>query len=367
MRGYGTIGKHDFFPRPPSFTERGFFFLAKIAFLLQNDELVSWIQSEAKAFPFEELFGADKPADAYVVLADGDGQVDEFRSMVEGHLFAWFGDGVDQIKDLNPFSFEGDWQKFDAETLMTVANEMHEQIEEERRKQKEAEKPARPSLRPQLIRRRTEMEDEYQAANENSEYVAAFEEESQVIAVGGDGGASFVAWNLAAITHLPLIEGRQTGSLARWTGDATPIERAIEETLPYGTVANHIPPKSILKKRVIVDCGPDSQHPVFVHAKIRIWVTTLDPAQPPIPERTRVVVNRVPSHLPFDPREVVKADIALMVPDGGLDALLSLYTHVAWITKQGREVQEAWRALVKAKEPEANQRTVDELGADDTW
>ncbi len=109
------------------------------------------------------------------------------------------------------------------------------------------------------------------------------------------------------------------------------------------------------------------QHPVFVHAKIRIWVTTLDPAQPPIPERTRVVVNRVPSHLPFDPREVVKADIALMVPDGGLDALLSLYTHVAWITKQGREVQEAWRALVKAKEPEANQRTVDELGADDTW
>lgn len=309
----------------------------KIAFLLHNDELVLWLQEEVKAFPYEALFGTNKPADAYVVFTER-GEVEEFLPIVEGQMFAWFGEGAEQAATKKPFMVEGDWEKFTADDLVNVANEMHEALNKREKKDK-----------PKLLRR-TEVKDEpARDSREDQESFAYDTEDVRVIAVGGHGGASFVAWNLAAVTHLPLMEGRATGSLSKWTGDGTSVRQALEETLPYGTVFDGPLPKSIIGKRVIVDTGPDPRHPVFEHARIRIWVTTLDPAQSPIPERVKVVVNRVPTHVPFDPREVVKADISLEVPDAGLDALLSLFTHIPWIAKQGQEIQEQWRSLVETK------------------
>lgn len=330
--------------------------MAKIAFLLHNKEIAPWIAGEAKAFTFTEMFGNDKPADAYLVLADGEKDVEEFLPIVQGRLFAWFGDGVEQAKNLHPFYTEGNWATIEADIdiLMTTANDMHEKIEADRRKEKETEKPHRPNL----LRKRSGTEDEPEESTTFGDEAEG--EEPQVIAVGGHGGASFVAWNLAAVTRLPLIEGRQTGSLSKWTGDQTSVEQALEETLPYGTVADNIPPKTVLRKRVIVDCGPDPRHPVFEHAKVRIWVTTLDPSQPPVPERVKVVVNRVPGYVPFHPREVVKADIALQVPDGGREALLTLFTHIPWILKQDSEMQAQWKSLV-------NVQVNTQKGATDTW
>jgi hypothetical protein len=329
--------------------------LAKIAFLTNNNELIPWLRNESSAFNYDALFGADKPADAYVVLAEKKEDVDEFIAVVEGRLFAWFGEGADKANVFHPARVEAIIDDMSADVLLEAASDLHEQIEEAKRKEKEAKQPARPSLRPRLMKRREEPEEEG-----SESFVEDIADNPQVIAVGGHGGASFVAWNLAAVTKLPLIEGRKTGSLSKWTGDQTPVVQALEDTLPYGTITDTIPPKSILSKRVIVDCGSDPTHPVFEHARIRIWVTTLDPSQPPVPERVKVIVNRVPDHLPFEAREVVKADIALQVPDGGQEALLTLFTHIPWILKQDREMQEQWKSLIKT------QADV-QKGATDTW
>ncbi len=317
--------------------------MAKIAFLLHDEELVPWLKEEAKAFPFEELFGASKPADAYVVLAQP-GDADEFLSNVEGQMFAWFGDSAERAAALQPFFAEGNLDNMTADELLTMANAMHEKIEEERRKQKEELHGGTVRTRPKLIHRRADDESREDAQLFGFDTVP---EDPQVIAIGGHGGASYVAWNLAAVTRIPLIEGRSTGSLAKWTGDQTPVHQALQETLPFGTVLDGELPKFIIGRRVIVDTGPDPHHPVFEHARIRIWVTTLDPAQLPVPERAKVIVNRVPAHLPFSSREVIRANIDLEVPDGGMDALLSLFTRIPWILKQDPEVQEQWRSLVK--------------------
>ena len=335
--------------------------MAKIAFLLRNNnELAAWILGEAKSFPFTEIFGSGKPADAYVVLANGPSDAEEFLPIVEDQMFAWFGDKNERVEAMHPFALVG-WEELgeNADLLLITANEMHEKIEEERRKQKEAEKPTRPLLRPRLLRRQAYIGEEDQE-NEGYSGYDAIQEEPQVIAVGGHGGASYVAWNLAVVTKIPLIEGRGTGSLAKWTGDQTPVSQALEEMLPYGTVLDGELPKSIIGKRVIVDTGPDPRHPVFEHAKIRIWVTTLDPAQSPIPERAKVIVNRVPAHLPFASQEVVKANIDLEVPDGSVDALLSLFTRIPWVLKQDPEIQAKWQALVQL-------HTKSKKGVDDAW
>nr|NNM90135.1 hypothetical protein [Bacilli bacterium] len=175
---------------------------------------------------------------------------------------------------------------------------------------------------------------------------------SYAIAVAGlpGAGTSFVAWNLAVVMGLTLLEGVKTGSLSTWTGDSTTVQQALDETLPLGTVVDDdYSIDSIMARRVIVDCGADRLHSIFVRAKTRIWVTRLDPVQPPIPARALVVVNRVPQNLPFDVREVVKTKIALTIPDGGLDVVLSMFTHRAWITSQDREIQEKWKSLVSTK------------------
>lgn len=308
--------------------------MAKIAFLSNSTDLLTWAIEEAKSFDFTSLVGTTKPADAYIVITDKANEIDKFLPYIEERMFAWFGPHDERVKSLHPY-IALTWDEItDGEIILTTANDMHQQIEAERA----PSKPKRSLLN--LGRRDTEADDTTE--------IELDPQEIKVIAIGGarGAGASFVAWNLAAVTNLPLMEGRRTGSLAVWTADNISVEQALADTLPYGTVTDDIPSLSILTKQVIVDCGSDPQHPIFDQALTRIWVTSLDPAAPRIPERTKVVVNRVPTHLPFDPREAVKTDIALIVPDGGLDALLSLYTHVPWITKQPPEVQKAWRALI---------------------
>lgn len=351
--------------------------LIRVAFLVSSPELQGWIEGEADAYPYAVSFDAEKPADAYVVLAEREGDRQFLAHIPEGTPFAWYGDYADAAGARNPRFLDGDWDSFTGESLVEAARVMAEEIEAQKKtarrprllkneeiheKSEEPEDHQKEPSKPRLSwksRRNERQPEELEKADDlsNAMKPAVI---SQVIAVGGTrgGGASFVAWNLAAVTGIPLLEGRTTGALSKWTGDQTPVMQAVQTGSNYGTVLEGELPREVLAQRVIVDTGDDLHHPLFKQAAIRIWVTSLDPAVIFVPSAAcLVVVNRVPEWMAIDLREVVKADVALQVPDGGWEALLSLYTHMPWILKQPQEVKEAWRRLIepaRAKKEEAS-------------
>lgn len=375
----------------PSLHRKGAFLLVKIAFLLSSLELQGWIEGESQSYPYTPVFDAGKPVDAYVVLAEREGDEQFLAQIPEGKPFAWYGEYTELAAKRNPRLIDGDWESFTGETLIEAARIMAEEIEAQK---KTARRPKLKKATDEISRESEEIPIEAQEeslkthpeespklrfawhSRKNEHHPEEQEETDEhvnvmkpavvprAIAVGGvrGSGASFVAWNLAAVAGLPVIEGRATGALSIWTGDQTPVAQALQAGSQYGTVLEGELPKEILTHRVIVDVGDDWNHPVFQRAAIRIWVTSLDPATifvPSVP--CSVVVNRVPEWMALDLREIVKTDVALQVPDGGWEALLSLYTHVPWILKQSQDTKHAWQRLIEPT------RTKEEQAWDIGW
>lgn len=327
--------------------------LARISFLMvNNDELANWLLKESESFSFEAQIGTDKPADGYVIAAEGDDEVQEFLSVIEGVAegkpFAWYGDGIELISKYSPFEAMSFDDIRDVEHLLHVAESINQMIE----KSKENKAPKRPSLR---IKK--DFQSEPQGKEESNSFDLEEEilsSEKKIIAIGGSDYSyvTFVAWNLGFITGLPVFDFRdETKQLSVWSGTENTVYNAVENNLTIATINDgNVSFDDLITKKVIVIVGDNYQHDLFESAKRRLWVTRLDPYQNIVPERSKVIVAGVPKGLPFDPKEVVKAEISLLVPEYGVDGLLSFFTHIPWISKQSLETQNEWKNVLKKNE-----------------
>jgi hypothetical protein len=179
-----------------------------------------------------------------------------------------------------------------------------------------------------------------------------------VIAVGGPSGCgvSFIAWNLAAALDVVLMEGRTTGTLAKWL---RVDEEGTREAFLNGELDTKlaVTAEAPLSKRelqllagvgqtVVVDAGEPGSD-IWNRAKKRVLVVTPDPRYEGMvfEEGTIRVMNRYPEAFPVSAEHVFNVKVDLVVPDLGREAFLSLWSRVPWITRQPQEVMEQWRAL----------------------
>ena len=92
--------------------------------------------------------------------------------------------------------------------------------------------------------------------------------------------AAWLAWQLAALMGKPLFTAVETGDFAAW----------------------HVNAATWQGEAGVVYTGREP-NATWQHARVRIWVTTLDPAHvAQIPnDATHLVVNRVPDGFPVEP------------------------------------------------------------------
>ena len=85
-------------------------------------------------------------------------------------------------------------------------------------------------------------------------------------------------------------------------------------------------------------------------ARIRIWVTTLDPAHVArIPaEATHLVVNRVPDGFPVEPEVAIGRKVSLAIPERSRSVLRALYQGQPWIRHQSQAVLDAWSVFLSS-------------------
>ena len=186
---------------------------------------------------------------------------------------------------------------------------------------------------------------------------------SRIIAVGGPRGcgSSFISWNLAALLNAVILEGRSTGTLAKWMDVSIPNTRtAILEAQNsvsdqrFGVTADQpmnardVDMARMLGGDIVVDVG-DCYDDVWINADVRVFVVTPDPQfrNTRIPEGTTVVLNRFPSQFPTNPKDIFKRDIDLVVRDLGSEAFLKLWARKPWILDQTEEERNRWRRIAQ--------------------
>ncbi|MCL6489975.1 MAG: hypothetical protein K6T76_13705, partial [Alicyclobacillus mali] len=144
------------------------------------------------------------------------------------------------------------------------------------------------------------------------------------IAVGGVTAAWF-AWQLAALMERPLFTTVETGDFAAW----------------------HALYAKWQGESGVVYTGRDPSS-VWRQARVRVWVTTLDPAHVAeiSAEATHLVVNRVPDGFPVEPETAIGRKVNLVIPERARSVLRMLYQGQPWILHQPQAVLDAWNAFV---------------------
>ncbi|MCL6489075.1 MAG: hypothetical protein K6T76_09095 [Alicyclobacillus mali] len=319
--------------------------MAKIAFLCPREEIVTWLEAESASFPYEVVQDPSS-ADACVVLAGDEEEAAWAAARIpEGKPVLWF--GVLPETPLNLVYHDPELSEGTLDDMLDQAQTYHERME--------AEKPKRPSLRrPSLRRPSAEDEADGSETQEVSE-VHALEEEAPHerpsraklrrthgeareneprgdegstkradIAVGGVTAAWF-AWQLAALMERPLFTVVETNDFAAW----------------------HAPHAKWQGEPGVVYTGRDT-NAIWQQARIRIWVTTLDPAHVArIPaEATHLVVNRVPDGFPVEPEVAIGRKVSLTIPERARSVLRALYQGQPWILHQPQAVLDAWSVFL---------------------
>ncbi len=189
----------------------------------------------------------------------------------------------------------------------------------------------------------------------------------QVIAVAGHrgAGASFVAWNVAALLRAALIEGNTTGTLANWFG--VDVEESSREDFLFHkqglrvagvsaalTAGRRISEEDLhdlerLPGLVVIDVGHDLQNPAWRYAGKKVFVATPDPqwSDHPFPDDTSIirVMNRFPDHFPSSVEAIFNCKVNLVVQECGREVLMSLYGLRPWILSQPAEVRDQWNQV----------------------
>ncbi|MDI9261058.1 hypothetical protein [Alicyclobacillus sendaiensis] len=323
--------------------------MAKIAFLCPREEIVTWLEAESASFPYEVVQDPSS-ADVCVVLAGDEEEAAWGAARVpDGKPVLWF--GVLPEAPLNLVYHDPELSEGTLDDMLDQAQTYHERFE--------AEKPKRPSLRRPSLRRPPEPANDEAEASEDHEVTEdrvseeasprtgasraklrrthgeAREDEPRDdearakradIAVGGVTAAWF-AWQLAALMERPLYAAVETEDFAAW----------------------HAPQAKWQGESGIVYTGRES-NATWQQARIRIWVTTLDPAHVArIPaEATHLVVNRVPDGFPVEPEAAIGRKVSLAIPERSRSVLRALYQGQAWILHQPQAVLDAWSVFLSS-------------------
>ncbi|WP_304459354.1 hypothetical protein [Alicyclobacillus sendaiensis] len=325
--------------------------MAKIAFLCPREEIVTWLEAESAAFPYE-VVQEPSIADACVVLAGDEEEAAWAAARIpDGKPVLWFG-GLPETP-LNLVYHDPELSEGTLDDMLDQAQTYHERLE--------AEKPKRPSLRRPSLRRPSEPANDEAEASEDHEVTEdrVSEEEASPrtgasrarlrrthgearedeprddearvkraeraeIAVGGVTAAWF-AWQLAAFMERPLYAAVETEDFAVW----------------------HAPHAKWQGEPGVVYTGR-RPNAVWQQARIRIWVTTLDPAHVArIPaEATHLVVNRVPDGFPVEPEAAIGRKVSLVIPERARSVLRALYQGQPWLPHQPQAMLDAWSVFL---------------------
>lgn len=191
-----------------------------------------------------------------------------------------------------------------------------------------------------------------------------------VIAVAGHKGcgSSFIAWNIARVLERPvvLVEGRKTGTLARWLTSSEPTDR--DSFLQSNVATQHSEYMDLalladsevkdldlilfskIPRIIIVDCGDRWDLEIFKRAAKRVFVTSPDPQfiKQGLPEGVKStvhVLNKYPHGMaiPIEAFEKrVGQSFDIVVPARPRQVAMSLWTERAWITMEP-EHSERWK------------------------
>ncbi|WP_277093777.1 hypothetical protein [Alicyclobacillus mali (ex Roth et al. 2021)] len=327
----------------------------KIAFLCQRDEIVTWLTNESHSFAYEAVNDVNT-ADACVVLAaDEEEAAWAVARIPEGKPVLWFG-VLPETNTLNLVYHDPELTDDTLEDMLIQAQVYHERLEANKPKQ-----ASRPALRRPSLRRPSEATSEEEVQNETTAmeetdaeqgppstgafraklcraHGEARDEEPRGgeatskradIAVGGVTAAWF-AWQLAALTDRPLFSVIETNDFAAW----------------------HAPHAKWQGESGVVYTGrvPNA---IWREARVRIWVTTLDPAHvAEIPaELTHLVVNRVPDGFPVEPEVAIGRKVNLVIPERPRSVLRMLYQGQPWILHQPQAVLDAWSGFISSLAP----------------
>lgn len=317
----------------------------KIAFLCPREEVVTWLTNESESFPYEAVYDVST-ADACVVLAADEEEAAWAAARIpEDKPVLWF--GVLPDKPLNLVYHDEELSDGTLDDMLDQAQIYCERLEAEKPK-----RASRPSLRRPSLRRPSEpvsgeedhLQNDVEAAETDIPTSAsraklrrthgeARDEEPRGgeaaskradIAVGGVTAAWF-AWQLAAFMERPLYTAVDTPDFQLW----------------------HAPHARWQEEAGIVYTGREPS-PIWRQARVRVWVTTLDPAHvAEIPaETTHLVVNRVPDGFPVDPEVAVGRKVSLVIPERARSVLRALYQGQPWILYQPQAMHETWGTLV---------------------
>lgn len=354
-----------------------------LALFTGNKALDQWLIHEAEGIGLYFISKDDTDNDLYGIPAILCLELEEAERIESLHQLAV--QAVSQgIRVIWGVSQHGNWQQqiaeellskeqevihnitdYDAVKLWQYLQEYLEQFSSERsndEKSKLANKRVKgmlPKIIPVLSKERDELG------------ISVPENLDKVIAVGGrrGTGCSYVAWNIAALLNAVLMEGRETGTLAKWFNNTNEDTRrkfllSGDVVLVGGVRMAVAAPKSMTDQDlyllsqtdsiVVVDIGDDLENELWKKATLKVLITTADPQwkDQHITDAAVRVLNRMPESFPALPDDVFGIKMDLVIPEHSREALIALWSHRPWILTQAKEIQEQWMSVFKQRRGE---------------